>query len=183
MCQGVYRLPTVVVTGDDDFENVVTEFQLTQRREFILYANHVRFFFQLWFDSMLGGIPVVIYKLIMRSDWDDFIKFNALDISNVMLILCFLEVNQAPGYIRRLFWTWLLPIPVFDRHGFAHEGHPYIQLYQRARETVDWNWVEFFGGYFNVSLGYDVSPQSYEYWMIFNIWNCRGWIEEPVIEL
>lgn len=158
-------------------------FNPCSRRDFILDAPHVRSVLHGWFSSLDGPIPVSVFDLVMYSDWDWFVTGGALNLSNFILILLFLETNRAPADIRRLFWVWILPIPTFDRLGMVSIDHPYVIFYWYA-VRVDAEFLVAAGGCFDVARGSNILVFSEStLWQTWNVWNCRGWSENPHIDL
>lgn len=159
------------------------EFNPCSRRDFILNAPRVRLIFHEWFTSLNGPIPVSVFDLVMYSDWEWFVSGGALNLSHFILVLLFLETNRAPISIRRLFWMWILPIPAFNRSGMVSIDHPYVIFYWYAI-GVDVGFLVTTGGFFNVAHGSNILAFSEStLWQAWNIWNCKGWFEDPCIDL
>jgi hypothetical protein len=145
------------------------------RRDFTINAPLVRRSLQAWIESLNGVIPVFIQSILFHSDWEIFGGLGDLDISIFMLILHFFETNKAPTYLRRLFWSWILPIPIFDSLGFVSNNNPYITLYKKISTELNIDIISNQGAFYDVRQAFHNKPDGL--WLAFNVWGCRGIIE------
>jgi len=143
------------------------------RRNFIFYLPRVRYSLFTWLGSLDGRIPTVVFNTLMKSEWDDFfVTGHGLRLGVFAMILYFFEVNEAPYDLRKLFWCWILPRPLFNDRGLAVTGHPYIDLFFNI-SRLDPYQLACCGAFHRVdthcTMGYRGSA-----WRAFNIWGCAG---------
>ncbi len=142
-------------------------------RLFVYYLPNVRYCVNAWLMTLDGVIPIAVYSTLMYSEWDSFcLPPIGLRIGVFMLILYFFEVNNAPMLLRRQFWCWILPKPIFDHNGMVHDDHPYIELFVEAGR-LDPEALLQCGAFHDVKGGCDIY-YSGTVWNAFNVWDCQG---------
>ena len=147
------------------------EMRATGLWHFDFYAPYIRHNLSLWLGSLKGGIPLAVYSALMFSEWGFFFsEEGGLQVESFMLVLFFFDTNGASNSLRRLFWTWLLPVPSLDGRGVIDRSHPYVGMYYRVLD-LDFLSIARRGGFFDVRGG---GKGCGSVWGVYNIWNCRG---------
>ena len=151
------------------------------RRHYILYASRVRYSVKEWLESLQGQIPSAIYTTLLFADWEAYcLPPVGLRVGVFMLILYFFESNDAPLPLRRMFWNWILPKPIFNDDGTSNDEGGYVEVFKQAC-LLDAVALAELGAFYNV-----VNRDLYSYrgtiWRAFNIWHCSGIRYDPGTE-
>jgi len=143
------------------------------RRNFVFYLPNIRNNVSIWLASLKGGIPLPVYSTLMNSEWEDFsIPSHGLRLGVFMIILYFFEVNQAPVELRRQFWCWIMPRPLFNDGSMADPSHPYIQVFFDMCKLDPF--LMFSCGAFHDVNGSRQMAYNGTVWRAYNIWGCNG---------